>query len=111
MAANDSYSQQALGADPNFHGRVQAALGRVAFTVLNEDEATPGHTQRASYARQVINNLEMSARSVSPWLVERPNLIAFETSYNFGARAVVTAAGDADIEAQLSSDWNVLSGV
>src|SRR5262245_16521585 len=111
MAANDSYTQQALGADENFHWRVQAALGRVAWTVLNEASNVPGHAQRASYAHTVINALELNARQIAPWLVERPNLMAFETSYSFPARAVVTAAGDADIESQLTTDWDALSGL
>ena len=111
MAANDSYTQQALGADPYFQWRVQAALGHVARTVLEEPDTTEGHAARASYARTVINNIELSARQVAPWLVERPNLMLFATSYSFPARAVITAAGDADIESQLTTDWSALAGL
>jgi|SRR5262245_13633831 len=111
MAANDAYSQQALGADQNFRWRVQGALSKVAWSVLNEADTVPGHNARAQYARTVINNLELSASQVAPWLVERPNLISFETSFNFPSRSVVTAAGDADIESQLTTDWDALAGV
>ncbi len=111
MAANTAYSQQSLARDSRFLLRVQGALARVAWTVLEEPTTTTGHDQRASYARGVINNVQFSAQTVAPWLVERPNLILFETSYSFEAGAVVSAAGDADIESQLTADWDELSGV
>jgi hypothetical protein len=108
---NTSYTQQALAYDQNFHLRVRAALATVAWQVLNEATDTPGHVERETYARQVVNNLTAAAQTVAPWLVERPNLMAFDTTYNFPAGHVVTASGDADIESQLMSDWNVLANV
>jgi len=109
--ANDAYSQQALGADTNFQLRVRNALSSVAWEVLNEPETTNGHAQRAAYARSVINNVQFNAVAIAPWLVTRPNLMAFETSFSFSANAVTTAAGDADIQSQLMTDWDELSGV
>jgi len=109
--ANNTYTQQALASDQNFQIRVRGSLATVAWQVLEEDAGVPFHEQRAAYARTVIGNLGFVAPSVSAWLVERPNLMAFETSYSFPAAAVVTAAGDADIQSQLLTDWNVLSGV
>jgi|SRR5262252_4082047 len=109
--ANDSYSQQALAADPRFQLRVRSCLANVAWQVLEESNVTPGHDQRAAYANTVIKNLPMVAQQIAAWLVERPNLIQFETSYNFPAGAVMTAAGDPDIESQLLSDWNEIAGV
>lgn len=111
MPANTSYSQQSLARDPRFLLRVQGSLAKVAWTVLEESADTPDHDQRAKYARSVITNVSYHADAIAPWLVERPNLISFETSYSFEAGATVTAAGDADIESQLSSDWSHLSGV
>jgi len=108
--ANDTFTQQALAQDSRFLERVRGNLATVAFSVLNEAANTPSHSQRAAYARSVINNLQLAATQISSWLVERPNLMAFETSYNFPAAAIVTAAGDADIQSQLLTDWNVLSG-
>jgi hypothetical protein len=109
--ANDSYTQQALAADPNFRLRVQNAISTVAWQVLNEPADTPGHTTRAEFARQVINNLPLAAQSAAGWLVDRPNVLQFDTTFDFKARAVVTASGDPDIESQLHSDWNTLAGV
>jgi len=111
MAANNSYTQQALANDPNFQLRVRNALAAVAWQVLDEPEATADHEQRAAYARNVINNVQFNAVAVAPWLVTRPNLMLFETSYSFPAAAVVTAAGDADIQSQLLTDWSHLAGV
>jgi len=109
--ANDSYSQQALASDSHFQLRVRAALATVAWIVIEEDAETANHAARAAYARSVINNLQFTAVQIAPWLTERPNLMLFETSYSFPAVAVVTAAGDADIQSQLLSDWNDLAGL
>lgn len=108
--ANTSYTQQALAVDPNFQVRVKNALATVAWQILNEPTDTPNNTMRVAYARSVIQNLPMYAGQICPWLVDRPNLFQFETSFNFPSGHVVTASGDADIESQIASDWNVLAG-
>lgn len=111
MAANDSFTQQALASDQSFQLRVRAALARVAWEMLEEPASTPNHDARVWYAKYVLASLTNSAQNVAPWLVERPNLILFETSYDFSAQAVITAAGDADIESQLRTDWDHLAGM
>lgn len=108
--ANDSHSQQSLATDQNFRLRVQDAIAIVAWQVMNEAPSTPGHAERAAYARNVIANLGAAAQSAAAWLVDRPNLLAETTSYDFAARATVTTAIDAAIQSQLASDWNTLSG-
>jgi hypothetical protein len=109
--ANDSYSQQRLAQDPIFQGRIRSALSVVAWQVLGEDVTTPNHDKRIAFARQTLTNLTFGAQSIAPWMVERPNLQAFATSYDFESGAVVTAAADADLQSQLMTDWDVLSGV
>jgi len=109
--ANTSFTQQALAANASFQTRVRNALATVAWQVLNEDPATPNYQARVVYARAVIYNLQGTAIQIAPWLVDRPNLFQFETSFDFPSGDVVTASGDADIESQLASDWNVLAGV
>jgi len=110
--ANNSASQQALADDPTFRRRVKDAFSQVAWEIIGEDPETPYHKERDEYARRtVLLNLDAVTSQTSPWLVNRPNLVAFETSYNFDARATVTASGDADIRSQIHSDWNVLAGV
>lgn len=108
--ANSSYTQQALAADAHFQLRVRAALATVAWQVLNETPQPPNYTARSNFARGVLGNLAGFANQIAPWLVMRTNLFAFTTSYDFPAGAVVTASGDADIEAQLSTDWDEIAG-
>jgi hypothetical protein len=108
---NDSFSQTALAQEPAFQGRVRSAMSTVAWAVLNEDPSTPNHDKRAAFARTVLSNGTFAAQTAAPWLVERPNVLTAETSYDFHARAITTAATDADLVNQLTTDWDILSGV
>lgn len=117
---NDSFTQQALAADPRFHLRLQNALSKVAWEILEEDPATPHHAERAAYAQRVTGSSAipsptsgpaMMAAQLAPSFVNRPNVFAFATSYDFTVGAVVTASGDPDIESQLHTDWDELAGV
>jgi len=110
--ANTSYTQQKLATEPSFHARVRAALAVVAFQVIAESPATPDHEQRETFARvTVLPNLATTAVQISPWLVERTNLIGADTTFDFAADAAVTAATDAAIESQLATDWDIMAGV
>jgi hypothetical protein len=110
--ANDSFTQQALAKDPSFILRLQAALSKIAWVVLTEATNTPNHAQRSIFARQIVSNSAGFAQTYAPWFVMRTNVFAFATSAIFNpVLSVITAAGDADIESQLNSDWNILSGV
>lgn len=109
---NNSYTQQALAADSHFHKRLTAALAAVAWQVIAEAENTPNHEQRKNYARTtVLPNLSGVAVQIAPWIVMRPNVLNFSTSYDFALGAVVTTSGDADLQSQLLTDWNVLAGI
>jgi len=108
---NNGFSQQALAADPRFRLRLQNALTKVAWEVLEEDPVTANHTERVQYAQQVTSNPAGTAQQLAPSFVNRPNVFAFETTYSFDVGAVLTAAGDPDIESQLRTDWNKLAGV
>lgn len=107
MAANDSYSQQALAGDAQFATRVRAQLIAKAFAVLAE---APVVAARVAYARRILDNAGTETQRVLPILVLRTNVMAFQTSYDFQRGAVVTAAGDPDILAQLSADFSMLAG-
>lgn len=109
--ANDAYSQQQLAVVPKFRERVRGALSTVAWQVLNEADTVASHTDRAAFARQVLANTTYHADSISSWLVMRPNVIAFDTTYDFPMGCLVTASGDADIESQLMTDWNDIAGI
>lgn len=121
--SNNAFTQQALASDPRFRLRLENALSKVAWEILEEDTATPHHTERVVYAQRVTNfntgvfstPLGLSSNSMAIQLasafVNRPNVFNFETSYDFTVGAVVTAANDTDIESQLHTDWNKLAGV
>ena len=109
--ANDAYTQQALADETSFRLRLQNALTKIAFEVLEEDAAEPYHGQRAAYAQRVINDPANTAIGLAPSFVNRPNIFAFATTYDFAMRSAVTASGDPDIESQVHTDWNMLSGV
>jgi hypothetical protein len=109
--ANDAYTQQALADDRRFQQRLENALGKVAWEVLNEDPVTQHHTERAQFANRVINNPQQTAQQLASSFVGRPNIFNFETSYNFTVGGVISAAGDPDIESQLHTDWTLMSGV
>jgi hypothetical protein len=109
--ANDSYTQQALAGDLKFQTRLRSCLSNVAWEVIGEPDDTEFHEDRETFARQVINQIDFYARQFAPWIVMRPNISYEETTYNFSAGAVVTAATDAAIESQLMSDWNNFGGI
>jgi hypothetical protein len=109
--ANDAYTQQALANDARFRQRLENALGKVAWEVLNEDPATAHHTERAQFSNRVLSSPQQTAQQLASSFVGRPNVFGFETSYNFTVGGVVTAAGDPDIESQLHTDWNGMAGV
>jgi hypothetical protein len=111
MPANDAYSQQALAADPRFQKRLQSSLTKVAWQVLEEDPSTLHHAERADFAHGVNQNSQQAAMALAPSFVNRPNVLNFETSYNFQIGGTVTAAGDPDIESQLMTDWDKMAGV
>jgi hypothetical protein len=109
--ANNSATQQALADDRRFQDRLENALGKVAWEVLGEDPLTVHHAERAAYANRVLSSPQQVASQLASSFVGRPNVFGFETSYDFTVGGVVTAAGDADIESQLHTDWNQLAGV
>jgi hypothetical protein len=110
---NDSFTQQALAADPHFRNRVRSAMSTVAWQVETEDTATPNHAARIAYARQVIRQLDSEVTVMLPNFVFRPNVLNFETTYVFAfdlqVGQVVTAAGDPDLMSQIATDWDDLA--
>jgi len=108
--ANTAYTQQALADSTGFRLRLQNAMTKIAFQVLDEPPSTEFHTERTTYAQRVINGPQAMAIQLAPTFVNRPNIFQFETSFDFSMREVVTASGDPDIESQVFTDWNKLAG-
>src|SRR5262249_15311112 len=107
---NDAFTQQALAADPYFRKRVRSSLSSVAWQIQDEADATPNHTNRVNYARQVIRQLDYELNVIMPSFVMRPNVFNFATSYAFDFSTlvgqVVSASGDPDLMSQLATDWD-----
>lgn len=108
---NDAFTQQALAADGRFHQRLQNALAKVAWQVLEEPASTLHHAERAAYAQRVNAGPQQTAQQLAPSFVNRPNVFSFATTYDFTVGGTVTASGDPDLESQLLTDWNKLAGV
>lgn len=111
--ANDAFTQVALANDPRFRVRLKAALLAIAAQVLGEDPATANHPNRVVYANKVIAGPDTEAAKAAPFLVMRPNVNNFVTSYTYdftqGVGSVVNACGDADLQSQIATDWNWLA--
>jgi hypothetical protein len=106
---NTSFSQQALAQDAGFRLRLQNTLAVVAWQVISEDDTVADHASRILLARRVLTDGFGTAAAVSSWIVTRPNVSNFDTSYDFEARAVVNACGDPDLESQIASDWTQIA--
>ena len=104
-------SQSALAADANFQKRLSSLLLSEAIVVAGEDAGTEHHQQRRQLAQQIITNPTQMAYSLGPTIANGTNLVAATTSYNFEAGAIETSAADAEIRSQITTLWNVMSGV
>lgn len=111
--ANDNFTQAALANDPAFRRRLKGSLARIAFQVLTE-VGNPNHTARKAYALSVLANPDNAVSTLAGIFVFRTNLFTATTSVQFdgiGGVQVITAATDAALDSQLSTDWDNLSGV
>lgn len=108
---NTARMQIALAAGAHFQSRIAAALTKIAWIVVNESSGTPNHAQRAAYAQRVLGNVGSYAAQVAAVIVERPNVLNFVTSWDWDISGPVTTAADADLESQITTDWDRLSGV
>lgn len=109
--ANTAYTQLALAADPAFLLRVKAALLVVTAQILGENSATANHGARVTYANKVIVTPESEAAKVAPFLVMRPNVNNFTTSWSDTVGHFVTTSGDPDLQSQVATDWDWLAAL
>lgn len=109
MAMNTDQAT-ALAADGQFRQRVATLALLEAGAILAENPATTNHSPRCTYAISLLSN-PGKAQGITDWICSRINLTSQNASYDFGKRAVVTDATDAQIRSQINTDWNVLAGV
>src|SRR5262245_692285 len=100
----------ALGNDAQFRLRIQSLLVQQAAVVYAEGAVT-NHATRVAFAKRVFDNPGAMAQTVAAVIVNRTNLVAGTTSYNFATGRVETTVTDAAIQSQLATDWDMLSGV
>lgn len=88
----------ALGADPVWRSRVQAASLQAATQVMSEDPATNGHAARTDFANKVLLN---------------PSTLSGPMAHGVAAQPGITGADatDSDISFTIASMWNAWSGV
>src|SRR5437773_6735426 len=101
----------ALSNDSQFRARIKSLLVQQASIVYAESVGTANHATRVTYAKQVLANPVPQAGVVTEVVVNRTNLIAGNTTYNFNTGHVETDVTDAAIASQLATDWDMLSGV
>ena len=92
-----SYTEQKqLAVDDTFISRVEIAAITAAIAIAGEDSATPGHTERASYALLLLRDSRPQAR---------------ELAHGVAADAAITAASsDTDISNRTVAIWNAYAG-
>lgn len=100
----------ALGEDAHFRQRIRTLMLLEAGAVYGENAGTTGHTVRAAFASKVSNQPSL-ADTLAAAIATRTNIAASTVSYDFGLRAVITDATDAQIRSQINTDWNLWAGV
>lgn len=105
--SNDAFSQLALASDAHFLNRLKGAFLVVALQVIAEDSGTPNHANRLALAQAILAGSQ-SVSKFADFLVMRPNVNNFATTYDFAQAAAITASGDADLQSQIATDWNAL---
>ncbi len=95
MALHDQWN---IATDDSFKRRVQIAMLNAAIAISSEATATPNHTNRANYAKAVLNDPEryMPLFSLA--------ICAFDAT-------LTSASPDASINTAVASVWNALAGV
>ena len=114
MAVEVSVKQMALTRDTapgGFMERFQIMLTRQAGEVLDtETEATPLHSQRALYARRVVENPQGMATAGGPTIVMGINVVS-TTTYDEATKTSTCTIADLDLQSQISTYWNRLGGI
>ncbi len=94
MAYKDQWN---LASDDEFKRRVQIAMCSAAIAIQAEAPATPNHTNRANYAKLVLN----SPDSYMP---------LFALAICALDPALTPASPDANIQTNVNAVWNALAG-
>lgn len=64
----------ALGADATWRARCQTAGIQAAANVMSEDDATPGHAERATWANKVLLNPSLQGQAIAFGVAAQPGI-------------------------------------
>jgi len=64
----------ALGSDPTWKARCQTAGIQSATAVMSEDDATPGHAERAAWANKVLLQPALQAGPIAFGVAAQPGI-------------------------------------
>jgi hypothetical protein len=95
MTFEEAYT---VGADPTWRARCQTAALQSATNVMSEDDTTPGHTERATYANKVLLNPTLQSQAIAFGVASQPGITGPE-------------ATDQDILFTINAMWDGLAGV
>ena len=95
MALHD---QSNIATDDSFKRRVEISMLNAAIAISAEAGGTPNHTNRANYAKLVLNDPERYM----------PLFALAITAYD---QTLTTASPDTAINTAVSAVWNALAGV
>jgi hypothetical protein len=112
--AQDAFTQMALASDPTFRQRLKASMTRIARTVMAESSGTTNHAVRKAYALAFFSNPDQVVANLVGTFVFSTNVFGATTTPAFdgrGGTVVQSAVSDAAMDAQLTADWDSLSGV
>lgn len=104
----ESTTQMRLAKDVDFLERVAYNMVKTAKDVKAEALATACHTQRSSYATNVINSPESFARVAAVMIVGGVNLIG-TVSFD-GQGKPTSSVTDGALFSQINTFWSALSG-
>ena len=95
MALHDQWN---IATDDSFKRRVQIAMLNAAIAISSEATVTPNHTNRANYAKAVLNDPEHY-------------MPLFSLAVTANDATLTATSPDAAINAAVASVWNALAGV
>lgn len=108
MPETNSHLQKELAASPVFTGRLQVRMSNVAGTILGETGVGATHAARAAFAKFVLANPAGAAAIAAVYLSQATNVAGTISRTDDG---VVTSVTDANLDSQITTDWNKLAGI
>ena len=103
-------AQFVAAADTTFQQRVAAALAVVAVQVYTETPQPANHPARASYAVSVITNPPLSMVLINQYGTGEADKTVYAWARLLASQGMDGTSTDAQIETQISNDWNAMAG-